>query len=285
MQLKNLKYLLTGSKGQLGKEFVKIFDRQGFEYTAVDIEELDISDYIELKKFFSYFKPDVIINCAAYNNVDGAESDYESAEKVNSLAPKYLAEISKQQNSFLVHFSSDYVFDGMKTTGLYTENDKVNPINKYGQSKLDGENYIRNSAGDYLIFRLSWVFGEGQQNFIYKFREWAKSNVTLNITSDEVSVPTYAKMVAGNTMKALEKGLTGLYHLTNSGYTSRLGWAEKIINQLELNVKLNPVEQSQFNLPAIRPKISAMSNEKISDLLNISIPTWDESVTDFLTDK
>ena len=280
-----MKYLVVGHKGQLGKEFVNIFQIKGFDYTAVDIDELDISNYIELKKFFSYFKPDVIINCAAYNNVDGAETEFESANKVNALAPKYIAEISKKQNSFLVHFSSDYVFDGMKTNGLYYENDNVNPINKYGKSKLDGENYIRNSDVDYLIFRLSWVFGEGKQNFIYKFREWAKSNNTLNITTDEVSVPTYAKMVAENTMKALEKGLTGLYHLTNSGYTSRFGCAEKIINQLDLNVKLNPVKQSHFNLPAKRPKFSAMSNANISNLLNIKIPTWEESVTEFLTNK
>jgi dTDP-4-dehydrorhamnose reductase len=285
MQLKTQKYLLTGSKGQLGKEFVRIFDNKGYDYIAIDIDELDIGDYPEMKNFFDYFKPDVIINCAAYNNVDGAESDYGSAEKVNSLAPKYLAEISKQQNSFLVHFSSDYVFDGLKNNGLYYENDRVNPINKYGQSKLEGENNIRNLAADYLIFRLSWVYGEGQQNFIHKFREWAQKNDSLNITVDEVSIPTSVKMVAENTMKALEKDLIGLYHLTNSGYTSRYGWAEKLIRILNLDVEINPVEQSHFNLPAKRPKFSAMSNAKISDKLNITIPTWEESLHEFLTNQ
>ncbi len=277
-----MKYLVIGHKGQLGKEFVKKFSEMNYNYVGVDIDDLDISDYKSVAKIFEEVKPDIVINCAAYNDVDGAEKDNQLAINVNFEGVKYLADFSKKNNAFLIHYSSDYVFDGSKKTDLYIESDEVNPINQYGKSKLLGEQNLQNILSDYLIFRLSWVYGEGNQNFIYKFRNWSKNNKVLNVSFDEISIPTYTKLIVDATLLSLNKGLKGLYHLTNSGYASRYEWAKMIAKILNLDVLLLPVSKSEFNLPAERPYFSAMSNKKISQELNYKIPDWEESLKLFL---
>jgi dTDP-4-dehydrorhamnose reductase len=279
---KKLKYLLIGSYGQLGKEFVKRLDNNGSNYLAVDIDKLDISDYSAVSSIFDSFRPDVTINCSAYNNVDLAESKPEDANNVNALGPKYLAVCCKKYNCFLIHYSSDYVFDGTKKDGLYTETDNVNPINEYGKSKLLGEKLISEETDDFLIFRLSWVYGDGSQNFIQKMKGWSEKNSILNISFDEISVPTSTKTIVEITEKALESGLTGTYHLTNSGYASRYEWAKAIAKYLKMNLILHPVSKDLFNLPAKRPSFSAMSNRKISDILDTSISPWEDALKDFL---
>jgi len=282
-QSKNgLKYLVIGSYGQLGKEFIKSLDLSGSNYLAVDNDKLDITDYIAVNELFAEFKPDVTINCAAFNNVDLAESKPEDAMNVNAFGPKYLASACKKHNSFLIHFSSDYVFDGTKKDGFYTENDAVNPINEYGKSKLQGEKLICEETNDFLIFRLSWVFGNGNQNFIHKIKEWSQKGTVLNIAFDEVSVPTSTKTVVEIVEKAMHQGIKGTYHLTNSGYASRYEWAKAIAKYSNLNLILHPVSKDVFQLPAKRPTFSAMSNQKISEILDTSIISWEEALKDFL---
>ena len=280
--IRNLKYLVIGSYGQLGKEFVKSLDNSSCNYLAVDIDKLDISDYSAVNQIFESYRPDVTINCSAYNNVDLAESHSEDAMKVNALGPKYLAVCCKKYNCFLIHYSSDYVFDGTKKDGLYTETDHVNPINEYGKSKLLGEKLLSKETDDYLIFRLSWVYGNGNQNFIQKMKSWSEKISILNISIDEISVPTSTKTIVEISEKALESGLTGTYHLTNSGYASRYEWAKAIAKYLKMNLILHPVSKDLFNLPAKRPSFSAMSNRKISDILDTSIISWEDALKDFL---
>jgi dTDP-4-dehydrorhamnose reductase len=231
------------------------------------------------------YKPDVIINCAAYNLVDRAEQEREKAFAVNAAGPAHLARAAAKRKAFLVHFSSDYVFDGQKENGLYTEDDAANPLNEYGRSKLAGESAVREEAGKSLVFRLSWVFGEGKQNFIHKLMEWAKNNEYLKIACDEFSVPTYTDTVADVTLKALEQGVTGLYHLTSSGFCSRYEWAQAVFRDLGINKFIRPVTSDIFSLPARRPKFSAMSNDKLSRLLDIRIPSWEEGVRSFLRER
>ena len=161
----------------------------------------------------------------------------------------------------LVHFSTDYVFDGSKE-GLYTEEDNPNPLNEYGKSKLFGEYFIQEQMEDYLIFRTSWVYGEGKQNFIYKLTGWAKSQEYLKAACDEFSVPTSTRTIVEVTLKAIQQELTGLYHLVNTGYASRFEWAREYFRLRGINKFIYPPYQSNFNLPAQRPRFSAMSNKK-----------------------
>ncbi len=279
-----MKYLIIGSKGQLGSEFEKKLTESGINFVAVNLPDIDISNYNEVIDLFSSVKPGIVINCAAYNDVDGAESQTEQAFNVNAEATKYLAYASYKYHSFFIHFSSDYVFDGKKTDGLYVESNSANPINQYGMSKLQGEKNLFNEIEKYLLFRLSWVYGNGTQNFISKFRKWTETNNKLKITFDEVSIPTSTKMIADVVLKSLNKGIEGLYHLTNTRYCSRYDWAKSISKDLGLNAELEPVSQEYFNLPAKRPTFSAMSNTKISKELDIEIPDWDKSLSDFLQD-
>ncbi|MBI5326242.1 MAG: dTDP-4-dehydrorhamnose reductase [Ignavibacteriae bacterium] len=280
-----MKYLIIGHKGQLGKEFVKRLSLLNYDFTGVDIDELDITKRDDVIKLIKNLKPDFTINCAAYNLVDDAEKNPGKAFAVNADAVHNLALASAESNSFLIHFGSDYVFDGTKSDGLYTEKDLPNPINKYGESKLKGEQLISEVTDNYLIFRLSWVFGEGTQNFIHKFINWSKNSNELKIAYDEISVPTYTKDIVDVTMKSIEKGITGLYHLTNTGSTSRFDWAKHIAEILILKANLIPVSKDIFNLPAKRPDFSAMDNLKISNELGITIPKWEESVENYLSSK
>jgi dTDP-4-dehydrorhamnose reductase len=280
-----MKYLIAGRNGQLARAFIRRFEERVLDFSAPDKSQFDITDSASVSGVVDSYKPDVIINCAAYNLVDRAEQEREKAFAVNASGPAHLARAAAKRKAFLVHFSSDYVFDGQKENGLYTEDDAANPLNEYGRSKLAGESAVREEAGKSLVFRLSWVFGEGKQNFIHKLMEWAKNNEYLKIACDEFSVPTYTDTVADVTLKALEQGVTGLYHLTNSGFCSRYEWAQAVFRNLGINKFIRPVTSDIFGLPARRPKFSAMSNDKLSRLLDIRIPSWEEGVRSFLRER
>jgi dTDP-4-dehydrorhamnose reductase len=202
---------------------------------------------------------------------------------VNAEGPRVLAGAARDMGAFLVHFGSDYVFDGKKERDLYREEDLPNPLNEYGRSKLAGEQAIIEVLETHsILFRLSWVFGEGRQNFIVKLLEWSRDQAFLKVACDEFSVPTWTETVVDVTLRALEQGVTGLYHCTNSGYCSRYEWAKVIVRQQGIDKFIRPVSMDSFNLPAQRPKFSAMSNRAIADLLNLSIMEWDEAVGKFI---
>ena len=280
-----MKYLIIGKNGQLGKEFVKVLDQKGKNFTALGHEELDIGNLSNVLEVFESIKPDIVINCAAYNLVDKAEDDYPTAYKTNAVGVRNLAYASSRYKSFLVHYSTDYVFDGKKEDGLYSEKDIPNPLNEYAKSKYLGELFLQEETQKYLLFRVSWVFGEGKQNFIYKVLSWAKNNDYLKIAYDEVSIPTSTSVITDITLKALEKGLSGLFHLTNSGYCSRFELAKFVFDTLNMKKFVYPVSSDIFDLPAKRPKFSAMDNSLISYTLEVSIPHWTESVKDYLKSR
>ncbi len=277
-----MKYLIIGKHGQLTKEFQRLLSSKGEEYIALSHEEADVRDYVKLNKVFEAYKPEVVINCSAYNQVDKAESDYEEAMKVNALGPYNLALLCKEYGLFLVHYSTDYVFDGSKSEGLYTEVDEPNPLNKYGLSKLLGERFAMQTAHNMLLLRVSWVFGEGTQNFVYKVLNWSKGREVLQVSVDEVSVPTWARRIAMVSYEAIHKGLTGLYHLVSSGHASRYEWAKQVLKLCHKENLVVPVPADSFNLPAKRPKFSAMSNERISAELGIRLPDWESDLEEYL---
>lgn len=277
-----MKYLITGGHGQLARAFIKRFETLSIDFNAPDESRLDITDYNTVIEAVAVHKPDVIINCAAYNLVDKAEQDKKTAFAVNATGPKNLAQAAGRRKAILVHFGSDYVFDGLKESGLYGESDSTNPLNEYGKSKLAGEQHVLEEHDRCLVLRLSWVFGEGKQNFIYKLAEWAKNNEFLKIACDEFSVPTCTHTIVDMTLQALEQGVAGRYHLTSSGYCSRYEWAKLALNALGINKFVRPVTMDAFNLPAKRPKFSAMSNKTLAGLLHVEIPSWEEAVESFL---
>jgi dTDP-4-dehydrorhamnose reductase len=280
-----MKYLITGRNGQLARAFIKTFEMRSVDFSAPDESKLDITNGALVDEIVTDYKPNIIINCAAYNLVDRAEAEHETALAVNALGPKHLAQAAARHKAILVHFGSDYVFDGMKESGLYTEKDQVNPLSEYGKSKLSGEEMVREVCDDVLIFRLSWVYGDGKQNFICKLAEWANHNEYLKIACDEFSVPTRTDTVVDVTLQSLDAGLRGLFHLTNSGFCSRYEWALFIAKCLGIKKFIRPVSMDVFQLPARRPKFSAMSNRRLSGELNVSIPFWEESVESFLRER
>ena len=277
-----MKYLITGKNGQLAHAFIRRFENESANFTAPEESRCDITNLNAVLDIVGSARPDVIINCAAYNLVDKAEQEQEKAFAVNATGPQHLAHAAKKFNAFLVHFGTDYVFDGLKQDGLYVEDDAVHPLNGYGKSKLAGEQFVRETIDSFLILRLSWVFGEGTQNFNHKLLEWSKQNEYLKIACDEFSVPTHTGAIVDITLKALERNLTGLYHLTNRGFCSRYEWAKFILRSLGIQKFIRPVSMDTFDLPARRPKFSAMTGDRLAGLLDIDIPTWEEGVATFL---
>jgi len=274
------KVLITGASGQLGKEFVKVLSSKGIDFVALERKDLDVTNFEKVYKTLKEINPSVVINCSAYNQVDLAETEILKAFSTNAIGPYNLAITCREINAKLIHYSTDYVFDGIKK-GLYTEEDSPNPLNQYARSKLLGEELVKQVLENYLIFRVSWVYGEGRQNFLYKLEEWAKKQEVLKVVVDEFSVPTSTKTITEVTFKAIDAGLTGLYHLTNSGYASRYEWAKEYFKLKGINKLIYPALQADFNLPAKRPKWSVMNNEKISRALGINIRDWKEELKSF----
>lgn len=268
-----MKILITGANGQLAQEFQRLLGIFHHEMTALDKKTLDITDPESTKKVLSQYNPDIVLNCAAYNFVDRAEEDFDTAYKVNAQGVRNLALACKRNNALLVHYSSDYVFDGKKED-FYTEEDETNPINNYGKTKLLGENFLREDYEKFLLFRVSWVFGEGKQNFLYKLLEWAKKNRVLRVVYDQISIPTYTRDIVNLTMFAVNKGLRGVYHLTNTGYATRYEVARYFLERLGMDNQILPVNSDYFPSPAKRPFFSAMSNRKLANDLNVEIPDW-----------
>lgn len=269
-----MKFLITGANGQLAREFLNKLKGSSYTFTALSKDSLDITDEKKVNEAISNHKPDVLLNCAAYNFVDKAENEEtETAFKVNADGIKILSKVCKENSVLIVHYSTDYIFDGRKED-FYTEDDEPAPINKYGESKLYGEKFLMHESDDYLLFRVSWVFGEGRQNFLYKLSEWAKKKKVLKIVCDQISIPTYTEDIVNLTIFAINKGLRGLYHLTNSGYGSRYEVARYFLESIGMDNLVLPANSDNFPSPAKRPFFSAMSNRKLSEALNVAIPDW-----------
>jgi len=276
----NNKVLITGGLGQLGLAFQQRLTLDNIDFCSSDKNDFDISDIDQVQEIINTVKPDIIINCAAYNLVDQAEKEPQRAFSVNREGAKNLALLCREKKIFLVHYGTDYIFDGKKNIS-YTEQDSPNPLNQYGQSKFDGEKAVQEILSDYLIFRVSWVFGEGQQNFLYKLNCWTEQKTDLKIANDETSCPTFTHDIVEGTMRALKKKLVGLYHMPNSGSCSRSDWAEEYFKVTEKTINVEGVSSDSFDLKALRPKFSSMENKKVCESLGWEIPTWQDAVKRF----
>ena len=272
--------LITGSEGQLAKEFIRVL-QLSCKLICLNKTTLDITEREKVFEAVAAYRPEVIFNCAAYNYVDKAEEDFETAVKVNAEGVKNLAQACKRHGVLLVHYSTDGVFNGRKED-FYSEEDETDPISNYGKSKLLGEEFLREETDEYLLLRTSWVFGEGTQNFRFKLRKWSQNKRVLKVVCDQISVPTYTEDIVKYTLLALKKKLRGLYNLTNSGYASRYEFARYFFRKMDINTLILPATEKDFPCLAKRPFFSAMSNAKISKALKTDIPDWQDAVDRFV---
>lgn len=276
-----MKILLTGSNGQLGHDFKKIFDKKNIEYIATDYKELDITSDENLNKFFQENEGIThVINCAAYNDVDKAETD-KKVWLLNAEAPKKLAEFSKKIGAIFVTYTTDFVFDGEKDSP-YVEDDKTKGISEYGKSKAQGEKDVLEAYDRSFVIRTSWVFGIANNNFNKQVINWSKSRNELNIVDDQVSVPTYSMDLAEFSWKLIQTGKFGLYHITNDGIASKYDQAKYVLEKIGWKGKLGRAKTVDFNLPAKRPAYSKLDSSKVEKLLGEKIPTWQSGIDRFL---
>lgn len=283
--------LIVGSAGQLGRELQRIFTGVG-PIIAVNRESVDLADANQTRAIVRHAEPDIILNAAAYTAVDRAESEPELAHAINARAPRVLAEEALQRNALLVHFSTDYVFDGRKKEP-WVETDIPTPLNVYGASKLAGEQAIERVGGKFLIFRTSWVYGPQGNNFLLTMLRLARERDRLSIVDDQVGAPTTSIELARATHAMITGILAGrfgaphdwrgLYHMTCAGSVSWFGFAQTIFARAaELHgvktPQLTPIPTSDYPTPAARPRNSVLSNAKLHARFGVRLPHWEEAL-------
>jgi len=277
-----MKILITGSNGQLGSELrvlSALYPHDEFVYT--DVDELDITSEIAVDSFVSGYRPHAIINCAAYTAVDKAETDKERAFLLNAGAPGILARAASKYDSFLVHISTDYVFDGRFYEPL-TENAVTNPVSVYAQSKFAGEQEIVRHAKKAIIIRTSWLYSAFGNNFVKTILKYGVERGSLNIVFDQTGTPTYAPDLAKAILDILPGIVTtqrvDIFHYSNEGVTSWYDFAQAIVELSGINCRLNPISTEEYPLPAVRPFYSVLNKQKIKGTFAIEIPYWRDSL-------
>ncbi len=276
----NKKIVIFGSNGMLGSAAVEVFSRK-FEIIAHDIDSVDICDNAAVEEVIASKKPSLILNCAAYTDVDGCEKNRETAFRVNAEGPRNIAVNSSKYGARVIHISTDYIFDGQKNTP-YTETDTPSPINVYGSSKLEGEKNVMSHAKDSLIIRTSWLYGPSGKNFVSTLTNLPKNESVLKVISDQKGKPTYTYDLAEAILNAVEKQLKGVVNICNSGECSWYEFAVEIFNLLERRIDVKPVSSEEYKMPASRPKNSVLSMEKYEYAVGFKMRSWEEALKDYL---
>ncbi len=278
--------LVTGSSGQLGQSLKAIAKNYpALMFTFATRTDLDLSHEQSIVDYFQHHHIDLIINCAAYTAVDKAESEPELANQINHLAVKQLAEIARQQNTKLIHISTDYVFNGQQSRP-YIENDIVEPKSTYGESKLKGEQALLEALPiNGLIIRTSWVYSEFGNNFVKTMLRLGRERDSLNVIFDQVGTPTYAHDLAEAIISIVdsetfnqEKVTTEIYHYSNEGVCSWYDFAKTIFELSNIDCKISPIETKDYPTPAIRPHYSLLNKAKIKQRYAMTIPYWQDAL-------
>ena len=277
----SMKVLITGANGQLGMDISDLCRRNGHDVTACGSKELDITRYDAVTETVQNLRPDIIINCAAFNAVDLAESEWEKAFLVNGIGPKNLSLAANNVNAVLVHYSTDYIFNG-KTSRAYTIADHPDPISRYGESKLLGEQEVLRHAKNYYLIRVSWVFGLGNINFVKKVLEWSDKSDSITVVDDQIASPTYTRDLAKATLDLIQTDRFGLYHCTNTGHCSRFDFAAYILQQVGWSGELIPGKSTDFLTPASRPEFSVLDNFGLKQVIGYNLPSWQDATERFL---
>lgn len=273
--------LITGANGQLGHDFGRIFKEKDLDFIATDYKELDITDIDAVREFVKGKDIKLIINCAAYNNVDKAEEESEMCYKLNAHAPRDLALVAKEIGAEYVTYSTDFVFDGEKKSP-YTEEDEASPLSVYSKAKAEGERLVLETYENSFVIRTSWVFGIANNNFNKQVINWSKSRDVLGIVDDQTSVPTYSYDLALYSLKLIETKKYGLYHLSNSGVASKYDQAKYVLESIGWTGTLNKAKSSDFVLPAARAEYSKLDSSKLEDVIGEKLPTWESGIDRFL---
>jgi dTDP-4-dehydrorhamnose reductase len=270
---------ILGGRGMLGTDLARACRDRGFNIEVFDLPDFDITKTSQLAAAVS--KAEIIINCAAYTNVDKAESQTELAHKINAEAVGDLGRLAKKKNKWVLHISTDFVFDG-KADQPYLETDAPNPINAYGKSKLAGEELLVQSGCRNCIIRIEWTYGAAGNNFVSKLISQSKQQNTIKVVDDQIGSPTATTEVARTICELLDKRPQGVFHFAADGYVSRFDMAKFIFDNLNINVDLQPCKSSDFVSPAQRPLNSCFDCGKIRSLLGEDIEPWQRPLKKFL---
>lgn len=277
--------LITGANGQLGNE-LRVLSKNyyGYDFIFTDIETLDLTNENQTREFINETNPDWIINCAAYNLVDKAESEPDKAMLVNGIAVKNITDAVRESECKFIHISSDYVYDG-KNNVPYNEYSAPNPLSAYGRSKLAGEKYALQHHGS-MVIRTSWLYSSFGSNFVKSILKNASEKESLKVVFDQTGTPTYAADLAGAVMSIVSGVIrnhfamsAGVFNYSNEGVCSWYDFATEIINEAGLECKINPVLTKEYRLAAQRPEYSVLDKSKIKEIYNLSIPYWRTSLS------
>ena len=280
------KVIIFGGGGQLGVELCREFERRQWTVQAFDRQSLDITNSEHVEQVLTTADPQVVVNAAAYNHVDIAEKEPVAAYQVNALAVRNLALACRQVDAQLVHYSTDYVFDGSKGTP-YVESDPPHPLGAYGVSKLAGELYAQAYLDTPLVIRTAGVFGPGgmftpRGNFVELMLRLAKGNNPIRVVEDHVASPTYAPAIASRTADLVEKNARGLFHMGGGQAISWYGYAKLIFELANLSPTLQPTDEREYRTAARRPKCSPLSNSKLEAAGIVPMPSLRDAVRDYL---
>jgi len=275
------KVLVTGADGQLAQTIKELYykNKDNIQFVFVNKKQLDITNFSKVSAFFSEHSFQYCINCAAFTNVDGAETSKALAFSINANAVKHLAKCCKVSNTVLIHISTDFVFDGLKLEP-YTELDHTNPLSVYGRSKLEGENIINQIVNNYFIIRTSWLYSEYKSNFVMAMLNLATYKDDINVVNDQIGTPTNANDLARAIIMIInnkDKNY-GIYHYSNLGETSWYGFAKEIFKLTNAPITLNPIDSGAYFTKAKRPMYSVLDKTKISTVFDINILDWKESL-------
>ena len=282
-----MKILITGSSGMLGTDLVNLLKRReaSLEHNPEVIEAphevLDITLEDRVSDFIATHIPDIVVNCAAFTNVDKCETEREDAFSVNALGPKYLAAAANKCGARVIQISTDFVFDG-NGNRPYTEEDQTNPLSEYGRTKLEGERNIQSYCDSYLIVRTSWLFGHNGINFAAKMLELAEQHKELSIVTDETGSPTYTPDLAEALWILIKQKCEGIINVSNDGSCSRYEWAEYIFETMGFKIKMNPIKSSEYKRPANVPLNSTLNCQKFTTITGMQMRPWEETVESYL---
>lgn len=275
-----MRVLVTGSSGQLGKAVVETFFKNDIDVYPIPHSRVDITNRNAVEEIIKAYLPDVVINCSALTDVDLCEKDVDRAFKVNAIGAKNLALASQKYDIHLIHISTDYVFNGKKDSP-YTEFDIPNPINVYGKSKLEGENFVKTFSQKFTIVRTSWLYGDGN-NFVKKIIERAKESNVIKVVDDQFGSPTCTQDLAKALLAIAESSVYGLYHFANVGVVSRFQEARFIIERLKLDVEVIPVKSEEYVTIAERPRYTPLRNYLLELEGIFYARDWESAMEEFL---
>lgn len=274
--------IFGGKTGLLGQSLARVFDDAGARTVPLSSADCDILDPMAVEEVLHRERPDLVVNAAAYTQVDLAEDEQDAAFALNATAPPLLAALAAKHGAFFIHYSTDFVFKGDKKTP-YTEDDRVSSFSTYGISKADGERgLLKLEYGKMLIIRIAWLFGPGRINFVRKMIDLADERPELTVVDDQIGSPSYAPDVARHTLQLLEKDATGIYHLANSGQTSWFGLADLAVRLSGRECAVKPVSTDQYPTKATRPAYSALDLTRFTETTGVTPRPWEDAVREYV---